>query len=202
MFKTCDAPDAREMRLTIVTPRRTLGRAMPKRACLAFTIACAACAGAGVDTGRSAQPAQTTGGAQAGAGVKTPPRACDVITPAEIAGALQVPEVKKDDVNSGENRMTHVDICNWYVRNGSSEGVQVQVYLAQGADVGASLAAYSAAKGDAVEHDSARAAKAEQLAGVGDEAIYAPYPDGKGGNIAFRTRSGAVAITGSPSRDR
>jgi len=162
-----------------------------------------ACGGSGGahDTAASAQPAQTPA-AQANASVKTPPRACEILTPAEIARTLNVPEVKKDDTNSGENQMTHVDICSWYVKNGSAEGMQVQVYRAGGADVGSSMLAYSSAKGDAVEHDAARASKAEQLSGVGDEAIYSPYPDGKGGNIAFRTRAGAVTMTGSAPHDR
>jgi hypothetical protein len=164
-----------------------------------------ACAGAGVDngSGSSAPAAQPpAGAAPPQTAARTVPKACDIITPAEIAQALQVPDVKKDDVNSGENTTTHVDICNWYVKSGSTEGVQVQVYRGEGAGLDASLAAYSSAKGDAVEHDSTRAAQAQQLTGIGDEAIYSPYPVGKGGNIAFRTRAGAVTITGSASRDR
>jgi hypothetical protein len=153
-------------------------------------------------TASSPPPAQTQAAAQPDTGARKPPRACEIVTPAEIAQALGVPEVTKDDVNSGENVMTHVDICNWYVRTGSADGVQVQVFPAQGADAGASLVAYSSAKGEAVGHDSARAANAQQLTGIGEEAIYSPYPVGNGGNIALRVQTGAVTITGSAARDR
>lgn len=171
---------------------------MPRLIVVSLAAVIAACApsGGSRDTASSAQspPSQA-------APPKPLPKACEIITPGEIAGALQVPEVKKDELNSGENQMTHVDICNWYVKPGTNEGIQVQVYRAQGADEGSALLAYSSAKGEAVEHDSARAAQAVQLTGIGEEAIYSPYPVGKGGNIAFRTRSGAVTITGSASRD-
>jgi len=167
---------------------------------VAALVAGCAPSGSGSDTS-SAQPAQTPA-SQPKAASRPLPKACEILTPAEIAGALQAPQVKKDDVNSGENVMTHVDICNWYVKLGSSEGMQVQIYRPRGTDDGSSLLAYSSAKGDAVEHDQARAAQAQQLTGVGDEAIYAPYPDGKGGNVAFRTRAGAATLTGSASHDR
>src|SRR5215510_14580183 len=187
MFKTCDSAAQAFC--------DGMGR-MRNLIALSLAAVLAACGGTGGahDTAASGQPAQTPAAAQPAASVKTPPRACEILTPAEIARALGVPEVKKDETNSGENPSTHVDICNWYVRNGSSEGVQVQVYRAERTDVGSSMLAYSSAKGDAVEHDNARASKAEQLTGVGDEAIYSPYPDGKGGNIAFRTRAGAVTL--------
>jgi hypothetical protein len=43
--------------------------------------------------------------------------------------------------------------------------------------------------------------KSGPLAAFGDEAISAPYPDGKGGNIALRVGSGAVTIAASVSKD-
>src|SRR5215831_240200 len=127
--------------------------------------------------------------------------ACDLLTPAEIAGFLKVAAVKKDELNSGKNAMTKVDFCNWYVKENSPEGVQLALRRAESDDEGSRILVFSSAKGDAVEHDAERDRKAEKLNGVGDEAIYAPYPDGKGGNVAMRVGASAVTITGSASRD-
>jgi hypothetical protein len=127
--------------------------------------------------------------------------ACELLTPGEIAGFLKAPQVKKDEVNSGKNEMTKVDFCNWYIKEGSSEGVEITLRRAESADEGAALVIFSAAKGDAVEHDVERDRKAEPISGVGDEAIYSPYPVGNGGNIAFRAGSSAVTITGSASKE-
>jgi hypothetical protein len=127
--------------------------------------------------------------------------ACALLTPGEIAGFLKVPQVKKDELNSGKNEMTKVDLCNWYVREGTSDGIQVTLRRAESADEGSEMLIFSAAKGDAVEHDVERDRKAQPLSGVGDEAIYSPYPVGNGGSIALRAGSSAVTITGSASKD-
>jgi hypothetical protein len=127
--------------------------------------------------------------------------ACELLTPTEIAGFLRVAAVKKDDLNSGKNEMTKVDFCNWYVKEKSPEGVQLTLRRAESDDEGSRMLVFSSAKGDAVEHDVERDRKAEKLSGVGDEAIYSPYPDGKGGNVAMRMGASAVTITGSASRD-
>jgi hypothetical protein len=127
--------------------------------------------------------------------------ACDLMTPGEIAGFLKVPQVKGDDVNSGKNEITKVDVCNWYVKEGSNEGVEVTLRRAESADSGSTMLIFGAAKGDAVEHDVERDRKAQPLAGVGDEAIYSPYPVGNGGSIALRAGSSAVTIIGSASKE-
>jgi hypothetical protein len=127
--------------------------------------------------------------------------ACDLLTPVEIAGFLKVSAVKKDDLNSGKNEMTKVDFCNWYVKEKSPEGVQLALRRAESDDEGSRMLVFSSAKGDAVEHDAERDRKAEKLSGVGDEAIYSPYPVGNGGNVAMRVGASAVTITGSASRE-
>jgi hypothetical protein len=127
--------------------------------------------------------------------------ACELLTPGEIAGFLKAPQVKKDEVNSGKNEMTKVDFCNWYVKEGSSEGVEITLRRAESADEGAAMLIFSAAKGDAVEHDVERDRKAQPISGVGDEAIYSPYPVGDGGSVALRAGSSAVTITGSASKE-
>jgi hypothetical protein len=42
--------------------------------------------------------------------------ACELVTATEIAKVLNVAAVKKDETNSGEHVMGHVDICNWYIK--------------------------------------------------------------------------------------
>lgn len=127
--------------------------------------------------------------------------ACELLTPMEIAGFLKVAEVKKDDVESGKNETTKVDICNWYVKKDSTEGVEFLLRQADSDDEGSRMLVFSSARGDAVEHNVERDQKAEKLSGVGDEAIYSPYPVGKGGTIAMRVGRSAVTIICSGSRD-
>src|SRR5215471_7022451 len=73
--------------------------------------------------------------------------ACELLTPGEIAGFLKVTQVKKDDLNSGKNEMTKVDFCNWYVKEGSSQGIEIRLRRAESADEGSAMAVFSAAKG-------------------------------------------------------
>src|SRR5262245_4122651 len=126
--------------------------------------------------------------------------ACELLTPAEIAKVLNVAEVKKDDIKSGEHVMTHVDICNWFVKEGSDEGIEVRLYPAK-VFHGSALVASIGAKGEAVGHDHTRDQQAHRVTGVGDEAIYSPNPVGKGGGIALRTPTGAVSIVGFASKE-
>jgi hypothetical protein len=93
-----------------------------------------------------------------------------------------------------------VDICNWYVRENSPQGVEIRWHRASAGDA-EPLAEYSAAKGDAFEHDSGRTQKAQAVPGVGVEAVYGPWPDGSGGSLALRGHNGAVAISGSATRE-
>jgi len=126
--------------------------------------------------------------------------ACELLTPAEIAKALNVPAVKKDEVNSGQHLMGHVDICSWYVKENSPEGLEIRWWRGK-PGAGEPLAEFSAAKGHAFEHDSARSDKAQPVSGVGVEAVYGPFPDGTGGSLAFRTSTGAVALVGSAGKE-
>jgi hypothetical protein len=152
------------------------------------------------DTSSPSDERQKTAASKSPSGSKAQ-NACELLTPTEIAGFLKVPAVKKDELNSGKNEMTKVDFCNWYVKEGSSEGVELRLRRGESSDEGSAMLVFSAAKGDAVEHDSERSRNAESLTGVGDQAIYSPYPDGKGGNIALGAGSSAVTITGSASKD-
>lgn len=126
--------------------------------------------------------------------------ACELLTPSEIAQALSVGAVKKDEVNSGEHVMGHVDICSWYVKENSPEGLEVCWWRAKPGPY-EPLAEFSAAKGHIFEHDSARSEKAQPVSGVGTEAVYGSFPDGTGGSLAFRTKTGAVALVGSAQKD-
>jgi hypothetical protein len=127
--------------------------------------------------------------------------ACELLTANEIATLLKAPAVQKDEINSGKNEMTGVDICNWYVRKNSSEGIEVRLRLAGSDDEGALALAFSAAKADAVEHDFERSQKAQPVSGVGDEAVYSAYPVGPGGSLVFRVGPNVVTLTGSASRE-
>jgi hypothetical protein len=129
------------------------------------------------------------------------PTACDLLAPSEIARFLHVADVKNDEINSGRNVQTQIYICNWYVKQGSSEGIEVRLRRAESSDEGAVLLAFSAAKGDAVEHDEARNKNVQAVAGVGQEALYSPYPVGSGGSVVFRKGPAVVTITGSASKD-
>lgn len=126
--------------------------------------------------------------------------ACELLQANEISGFLKVPAVKKDELNSGKNETTNVDLCNWYVKEGGSDGIEVRLRRAE-SDEGSYSLVFSAAKGDAVEHDVQRDRKAQPLPGVGDEAIYSAYTSGDGGSIALRIGRSAVTITGSASND-
>jgi hypothetical protein len=159
-----------------------------------------ACNQTSKDGSSAANSGQKAASSQASSGPKAQ-SACELLTPGEIAGFLKVPEVKKDELESGKNEMTKVDLCNWYVKKNSNEGVQLMLRRAESSDEGSRMLVFSSAKGDAVEHDAERDRKAEKLNGVGDEAIYSPYPVGPGGTIAMRVGSSAVTIIGSASRE-
>lgn len=126
--------------------------------------------------------------------------ACEVFAPAEIASFLKVPEVRKDDLNSGKNQFTGVDLCNWYVKEGSPEGIGVTLRTAAPDDEGGRMSAFSAAKGDAVEHDVKRSQDAQTVA-AGDEAVYSPYAVPPGGSIVVRVGSTIVTMTGTAPKD-
>jgi hypothetical protein len=174
----------------------------PLFALVLSTLAITACnkPGQSSDVPSSSNSTQKAAASRPASGPKAQ-TACELLTPAEIAGFLKVAAVKKDELNSGKNEMTKVDLCNWYVKEESPEGVGLTLRRAESDDEGSRMLVFSSAKGDAVEHDVERDRKAEKLSGVGDEAIYSPYPAGKGGNMAIRVGSSAVTITGSASRD-
>ncbi len=124
-----------------------------------------------------------------------------MLTASDIAGVLKAHEVKKNE--SGKNELTKIDYCYWNV-NGSTnkdrdERIEVTLRRAESADEGSLLLLFSAAKGDAVEHDIERDRAAQPVPGVGDEAIYSPFPDG--GSIALRAGTSAVTISGLLSKD-
>jgi len=154
----------------------------------------------------SSGPAETASSSETAKPASTPaakPRvqaACDVLTPAEVANFLKVPEVRKDDLNSGKNQFTGVDLCYWYVKEGSPEGIAVTFRTAASDDEGGRMSAFSSAKGDAVEHDVKRSQEAQAVA-VGDEGVYSPYTVPPGGSIVVRVGSVVVTMTGTASKD-
>ena len=147
----------------------------------------------------ASEPPTTAAAANAASGPKAQ-TACEVLTPAEVANFLKVPEVRKDDLNSGKNQFTGVDLCNWYVKEGSPEGIGVTLRTAASDDEGGRMTAFSSAKGDAVEHEVKRSQEAQKVA-VGDEAVYSPYPVPPGGSIVVRVGPVVVTMTGSASKD-
>ncbi len=152
------------------------------------------------DTSSTSDTGQKTAASSARSGPKAQ-TACEVLTASDIAGVLKAHEVKKNE--SGKNELTKIDYCYWNV-NGSTnkdrdERIEVTLRRAESADEGSLLLLFSAAKGDAVEHDIARDRAAQPVPGVGDEAIYSPFPDG--GSIALRAVTSAVTISGLLSKD-
>jgi hypothetical protein len=165
----------------------------------ALALVAIACSSGPAETGSTpaSEPPKAAGDATSGPRAET---ACEVLTPAEVASFLNVPEVRKDDLNSGKNQFTGVDLCNWYVKEGSPEGIGVTLRRATSDDDGGRMSAFSAAKGDAVEHDVKRSQEAQPVA-VGDEALYSPYPVPPGGSIVVRVGSVVVTLAGSASKD-
>lgn len=164
---------------------------------IAFAAA-VACTGAGQTPGREAEgrPAtvQPDLAATQSAPKTTPLTACELLSAAEIAASLQVPAVRIDPLNSGRNEMTHVDLCSWYVAEGKNDGVMVK--LRQAPSAGEVQVSFIAAR---LDIDSS--VPPARIPGVGDEALYAPYPDGAGGTIVFRSGVRAVTIIGSVPKD-
>jgi hypothetical protein len=130
--------------------------------------------------------------------------ACDLLTAGEIAGILKTPQVIKDEFDSRKNEFTKLDFCYWWPRGkvnpDRDERIELRLRRAESADEGSLLLLFSAAKGDAVENDNQRDQAAQPVAGVGDEAIYSPFPDG--GSIALRVGTSAVTISGLLTKDQ
>ena len=157
-----------------------------------------ACSSGPAETGGSSGPA--TAAASTPASAPKVRAACEVLTPAEVATFLKVPEVRKDDLSSGKNQFTGVDLCYWYVKEGSPEGIAVTFRTAASDDEGGRMSAFSSAKGDAVEHDVKRSQEAQPVV-VGDEGVYSPYSVPPGGSIVVRVGSVVVTMTGTASKD-
>jgi hypothetical protein len=175
------------------------------RLCSIVVIATVVIAIGCTSAGKEPNASGISGGDQKTTAAKSPsgPKAqtaCQLLTASEIAGFLKAPAVTKDELSSGMNEMTRVDFCNWYVKEGGREGIEVRLRRAEWYQ-GSELLVFSAAKGDAVEHEVERDRAAQPVPGIADEAIYSPYPVGPGGSIALRVGGNAVTITGSPSKD-
>ena len=126
--------------------------------------------------------------------------ACELLTATEIAAILKSPQVIKDETFSNKNEFTKVDFCYWWpngkVNPDRDERIELRLRRAESADEGSLMLLFSAAKGDAGgDH-----LNAPPLSGVGDEAIYSPYPDG--GSIALRVGTSAVTISGLLTKDK
>jgi hypothetical protein len=168
-----------------------------QRPALALLLALAA-AGCGSGdrpaSGEPAPPAATGSTAAAPASPITPATACGVLSAAEIAAALKVTAVAKDDVNSGRNELNKVDTCSWFVKKGQPEGVMVKVRYAPTPEAGP-----TAFLGGKLDIQSINAAV--DVPNLGAEAVYAPYADGRGGTLLFRQGQTVVTLIGSPSRE-
>src|SRR4029453_11435378 len=85
------------------------------------------------------------------------------------------------------------DICSWLVKKGQPEGVTVKVRRAPTPE-----AAPTAFLGGKLDIQSINAAV--DVPKLGDEAVYAPYADGRGGTLLFRQGQTVVSLIGSLSR--
>ena len=110
-----------------------------------------------------------------------PPTACELLSAAEVARFLSAPSVRIDSINSGNNELTHVDFCSWYVKEGQSEGLMVKLRRRASRDE-APVAMIAARLDDGFSGQRLP----EAIPGVGEEAQYLGYPDGKGGTIIVR----------------
>lgn len=157
-------------------------------------IAASPVGGCGGDPGQRSNAAVPEAGAAAATPVTSAAAACELLTAAEVAGFLRVPAVYVDSIESGFNETTRVDLCSWYVTKGESDGVMVKLRRSASADE--VLVQFAAAKIDAGFRDAP-----EPASGIGDEALYGPYPDRTGGTIVFRKGASAVTILGSLSKE-
>jgi hypothetical protein len=166
-----------------------------RRPALAFVVALSVTAcGDDRPSGDASVPPAGTGSTAATPGSPTTPAtACGVLSAAEIAAALKVAAVAKDEVNSGRNELNKVDICSWYVKKGQPEGVTVKVRHAPTPE-----AAPTAFLGGKLDIQSINAAV--DVPELGDEAVFAPYADGRGGTLLFRKGQTVVSLIGSLSR--
>ncbi|HXF95773.1 MAG TPA: hypothetical protein VNI61_06680 [Gemmatimonadales bacterium] len=123
--------------------------------------------------------------------------ACELLSLAEVAGVMGAPRAFIDSLNSGPNEMTGAQLCSWYVKEGSSEGVMLKLFRGATQDQAMTLWYGVRADGDW------QMSKVEPvpIAGVGDEALYRPYPVGPGGSLIARKGLHVFLLTGSPSRD-
>jgi len=124
-----------------------------------------------------------------------PRTACELLSAAEVAQFLGAPSVRIDSINSGNNQLTQVDFCSWYVKEGQSEGLQVKLRRRPSRDE-APVAMIAARVDDGFSDQR----PAEAIPGIGEEAQYLGYPDGQGGTIIVRQGTSVVTLTGSPAK--
>jgi hypothetical protein len=123
-----------------------------------------------------------------------PPTAGELFSTAEVAKFLAAPAVQIDSINSGKNELTGVDFCSYFVTEKDPRGVMLKLRRGASAD-DAMLSMISArAEDEFVER------KPEVLAGIGDEAQYLDYSDGRGGTIIVRSGPNVVTFTGTISK--
>ena len=85
--------------------------------------------------------------------------------------------------------------CSRYVKEGQSEGLLVK--LRRRASRDEAPVAMIAAR---VDEGFSGQRLPEAIPGVGEEAQYLRYPDGKGGTIIVRQGTTVVTLTGSPAK--
>lgn len=122
--------------------------------------------------------------------------ACELLSTAEVAAFLKAPSVQIDSLNSGKNQNTNVDFCSWFVKAGESEGVMLKLRRAASSEE--TPVALIAARGD---EDFPSPPQPTSIAGVGDEALYRDYADGKGGTVIVRRGPAVVTLIGSASKE-
>jgi hypothetical protein len=122
---------------------------------------------------------------------------CRLLSAREVAAHLDAPAVRIDSVNSGTNMISKAELCAWYVREGSPEGVMFKHRRATTADDVA-----REFLGARLEEEMRVGDKATvTVPGLADEALYRAYPDGKGGSLVFRKGRNVFGMTGSASKE-
>jgi hypothetical protein len=115
--------------------------------------------------------------------------ACSLITPDEIATALQATGVKIDS-SSGFDSSTGIDRCRW--TGDGARTLDLRIYRADSSAESAWTMVFESAKAHALKPDAAGASRAHGVDGVGDDAMFLAGTGGSS-SVAFRVgRTGAV----------
>ena len=123
------------------------------------------------------------------------PPACTLLTPDEIASALQTTGVKGGSA-AGSDHSKGIDSCRWTIDGGTS--LEIRIYRADSSAEGAWAMVFESAKAHATKPEARGQTRAHGVSGVGDDAMLLPGTHGES-SVAFRAgRTGAVLAGRAP----